>query len=59
LESRLTARIDGHEAAIVEVLQRLMRLLDPPPEPVPPRRLIGFRANPAAAAGRPAKSRKR
>ncbi|MBI4024936.1 MAG: hypothetical protein HY360_08135 [Verrucomicrobia bacterium] len=29
-------------AANVEVLQRIMRLLDPPPEPEPPRRQIGF-----------------
>jgi len=42
LEKKLTARLDGHEAAIVDVLQRLMRLLDPPAEPEPPRRQIGF-----------------
>jgi hypothetical protein len=42
LEAKLTARLDGHEAAIVEVLQRLMRLVDPPPEPEPPHREIGF-----------------
>lgn len=44
LEARLTARLDGHEAAIVEVLQHVMRLLDPPPVPEPPRRAIGFHA---------------
>jgi hypothetical protein len=44
LEAKLTARLDGHEAAIVDVLQRVMRLLDPPPAPEPPRRQIGFRA---------------
>src|SRR5947207_8688615 len=32
LETKLTARLDGHEAAIIDVLQRIMRLLDPPPE---------------------------
>jgi len=42
LEAKLTARLDGHDAAIVDMLQRLMRLLDPPPEPEPPRRQIGF-----------------
>jgi hypothetical protein len=31
LAAKLTARLDGHEAAIVDVLQRVMRLLDPPP----------------------------
>ncbi len=41
LEAKLTARLDGHIAAIVDVLQRLMRLLDPPPEPELPRRQIG------------------
>jgi hypothetical protein len=46
LEATLTARLDGHEAAIVDVLQRLMRLLDPPPEPELPRRAIGFHAPP-------------
>ena len=42
LEAKLTNRLDGHEAAIVDVLQRIMRLLDPPPEPEKPRRQIGF-----------------
>ena len=42
LEAKLTGRLDAHEMAIVEVLQRLMTLLDPPPEPEPPRRQIGF-----------------
>ena len=58
LEAKLTARLNSHESVIVEVLQRLMRLLDPPPEPEPPRRQIGFRVNPDDAGG-PAKSRKR
>jgi hypothetical protein len=58
LERKLTARLDGHEAAIVDVLQRLMRLLDPPPEPEPPRRQIGFHVAPddePAAAPRSSK----
>jgi ORF6N domain len=43
LEKKLTARLDGHEAAIIEVLQRVMDILDPPPPPPgPPRREIGF-----------------
>jgi hypothetical protein len=58
LEAKLTHRLDGHEAAIVDVLQRLMRLLDPPPEPEPPQRQIGFHVNPDDEC-RPAKSRKR
>jgi hypothetical protein len=46
LERRLTARIDGHEAAIVDVLRRIMRLFDPPSEPEPPRKQIGFKTDP-------------
>jgi hypothetical protein len=43
LEAKLTARLDGHEAAIVDVLQRIMRILDPPPPPpIPVRPEIGF-----------------
>jgi hypothetical protein len=43
LESRLTGRLDTHEIAIVEVLQRTMTLLDPlPPPPEPPKQRIGF-----------------
>src|SRR5438132_13327677 len=43
LEKKLTSRLDVHEAAIVEVLQELMQILNPPSEPEPPpRRRIGF-----------------
>jgi hypothetical protein len=43
LEKKLTARLDGHEVAIVDVLRRVMEILDPPPTPPePPRREIGF-----------------
>jgi hypothetical protein len=48
LEKKLTARLDGHEVAIVEVLQRLMQILDPPPPPPElemPKRRIGFNAD--------------
>ena len=46
LERKLTARLDGHEVAIVEVLRRVMDILDPPPLPEPPRRQIGFHVQP-------------
>ena len=49
LEKKLTARLDGHESAIVDVLQRLMQILDPPPappEPEQPTRRIGFHVEP-------------
>src|SRR5664280_854071 len=43
LEKELKSRLNLHEAAIVEVLQRVMAILDPPPlPPDPPRREIGF-----------------
>ena len=60
LEAKLTARLDGHEAAIVDVLQRLMLLLEPPPpEPEPPRRPIGFHVQPGDESAGPAKGRQR
>ena len=47
LEKKLTARLDGHEVAIIEVLRRVMDVLDPPPPPPdPPRRQIGFHVEP-------------
>src|SRR5262245_15846707 len=42
LEKRLTGRLDTHEIAIVEVLQKIMSLLDPPPPPEPPKQRIGL-----------------
>jgi hypothetical protein len=43
LEAKLTTRLDGHEAAIVDVLQRIIKILDPPPPPPePPVPEIGF-----------------
>ena len=42
LEKKLTARLDMHEAAIVQVLQEVMQILNPPPEPTPARPQIGF-----------------
>ena len=42
LEKKLTARLDVHEAAIVQVLQEVMQILNPPLEAEPPHRRIGF-----------------
>jgi hypothetical protein len=58
LESELTSRLDVHEAAIVDVLQRIMRVLDPPPLPPesdPPE--IGFHNKETAAPYRIRKKR--
>jgi hypothetical protein len=44
LEKKLTARLDVHETAIVQVLQEVMQILNPPPAPPPPPRpQIGFK----------------
>jgi hypothetical protein len=42
LERKLAERLDVHETAIVEVLRQVLLLLNPPPEPEPPPRQIGF-----------------
>jgi hypothetical protein len=42
LEKKLTARLDVHEAAIVEVLREVMKILNPPEAPESPRPQIGF-----------------
>lgn len=58
LEKKLTARLDEHEIAIVEVLRRVMDILDPPPPPPdPPRRRIGFHVEPEDKPGSNAKKR--
>ncbi|GEM_PF-300233 len=58
LEKKLTARLDVHESVIVDVLRRVMEILDPPPlPPEPSRRRIGFHVRPEDDAG--AKGRKK
>jgi hypothetical protein len=45
LEKKLTGRLDAHESAIVDILRRLIKLLEPRPEPIAseqPKRPIGF-----------------
>jgi hypothetical protein len=55
LEKDLTSRLDTHETALVEVLQRILALLEPPPPPPePPRREIGFHAALKSPAAKPA-----
>ena len=58
LEQELKGRLDVHEVAIVEVLQRIMSILDPKPgPPEPPKPEIGFHikedATPYHTARRP------
>jgi hypothetical protein len=52
VEAELKSRLDVHEAAIVEVLQRIMQILAPPPEPLPPKPAIGFHVKEDAVAYR-------
>ncbi len=58
LEKKLTARLDVHESVIVDVLRRVMDILDPPPPPPePPRRRIGFHVEPEDKPGSKAKKK--
>lgn len=52
LETELKSRLDVHETAIVDVLQRVMLLLDPPESPEIPAKEMGFHAT----TTKPAKS---
>ena len=42
LEREVKARLDTHDAAIVDILARIMDMIDPPDLPEPPRKRIGF-----------------
>jgi hypothetical protein len=59
LEKKLTERLDGHDAAILEVLRRMLDILDPPPLPEPPRREIGFHTTLREREGKARKKNKR
>lgn len=51
LETELKTRLDVHDVAIVDVLQRVMKLLDPPQPTEPPRREMGFHVREAKDSG--------
>ena len=58
LEREVKARLDGHDAAIVDVLRRFMEILDPPPVPEPPPKPpIGFGVKEKPARYRPRRMR--
>jgi hypothetical protein len=52
LETELKSRLDAHESAIVDVLQRIMLLLEPPPDPAVPEKEMGFHTTLAQPPGR-------
>jgi hypothetical protein len=52
LEREVKARLDTHDAAIVDILARIMDMIDPPAFPEPPRKRIGFGACPTKPSGR-------
>jgi hypothetical protein len=43
MERELKKRLNVHESVIVDILQRMMDIIDPPLLPEPPHRRIGFR----------------
>jgi len=43
LEKKLTERLDLHERTLSDIIQQIMHLFNPPAEPDPPRKEIGFR----------------
>lgn len=52
LEREVKSRLDSHDAAIVDVMQRILDLIDPPERtepPPPPQRKIGFSVKEAPA----------
>ena len=53
LESEVKGRLDVHDVAIVERLQRVLNLLDPPQQPEPPQREMGFHTRAAGTSGVP------
>ena len=55
LEKELKDRLDVHETAIVDILRRVMDIIDPPPGPEPPQKQIGFHVKEERAIYRVAK----
>ena len=59
LEREVKARLDTHDAAIVDVLRRIMDIIDPPELPEPPQKQIGFSVKEKRAKYKAAKKRTR
>ena len=57
LEREVKARLDTHDAAIVDVLRRFLEILDPPTLPDPPPKPIGFGVKEKAARYRTKRNR--
>jgi hypothetical protein len=59
LEKELKSRLDIHESAIVDILRRVMDIIDPPALPEPPQKQIGFSVKEAHAAYRASRKGRR
>ncbi len=58
LEAELKSRLDVHEVAIVDILQRVMNLLDPPAGPELPKREMGFHVKETGETGAKGKTKR-
>ena len=58
LEADLKSRLDVHEVAMVEILQRVMAILDPPSSPEPPKREMGFHVKETRESGIKSKTKR-
>jgi hypothetical protein len=59
LERKLTSRLDGHEQAIIAILDEIKKLTQPASEPEPKRREIGFHVREEAGSKLAINKRKR
>ena len=58
LEREVKARLDTHDAAIVDVLHRIMDIIGSPEPPEPPKKQIGFGVKEKSARYRTKSKRK-
>jgi phage regulator Rha-like protein len=58
LEKELRDRLNLQDAVIVDILRRLMDIIDPPAPPEPPPKRIGFHVKEKSGRYRPARNRK-